>query len=128
MMMHRSVSGSQSLLHALDVTTASLCKSQCVIVRVNSFCISKQRFDHIVRRFLLQAPNLDDKVDFHYVAFVAVDGTLYELDGRKTGPLKCGDTTPDTFLTDAARECRRYMERDPDNIHFTLMALAAAEQ
>jgi hypothetical protein len=30
------------------------------------------------------------KVDLHFVAFVNVEGDLYELDGRKDGPLNLG--------------------------------------
>ena len=47
---------------------------------------------------LEQAPNLDDKVDYHFIAFVEKGGVLYELDGRKSGPINCGATTKDTFL------------------------------
>ena len=39
---------------------------------------------------VFQAPSLDDKVDFHFIAFVEKDGHLYELDGRKSGPVDCG--------------------------------------
>ena len=46
----------------------------------------------------LQAPSLDDKVDFHFIAFVEHDGRLYELDGRKSGPVDCGKIDGD-FLT-----------------------------
>ena len=47
---------------------------------------------------LLQAPSLEDSVDYHFVAFVEKDGNLYDLDGRKPGPLNCGSTTKETFL------------------------------
>lgn len=55
-----------------------------------------------------------------------------------------GPTTPETFLTvslslvifvtviiatlkDAAKVCQEFMTRDPDEIHFTIVALAAAQ-
>ena len=47
---------------------------------------------------LFQAPSLEDSVDYHFVAFVEKDGVLYDLDGRKPGPLNCGSTTKETFL------------------------------
>ena len=47
---------------------------------------------------LFQAPNLDDQVDFHFIAFVEKDGILYDLDGRKPAPVDCGPTSKETFL------------------------------
>ena len=47
---------------------------------------------------IFQAPSLEESVDYHFVAFVEKDGTLYDLDGRKPGPLNCGKTTKETFL------------------------------
>ena len=41
---------------------------------------------------------MDDKVDFHFIAFVEKNGHLYELDGRKTGPVDCGKIEGD-FLS-----------------------------
>ena len=37
-------------------------------------------------------------MDYHFVAFVEKDGNLYDLDGRKPGPLNCGSTSKETFL------------------------------
>lgn len=81
--------------------------------------------DNIAREGQTAAPSLEESVDYHFVAFVEKDGTLYDLDGRKPGPLNCGKTTKETFLKDAAKLCRSYMERDPENINFTVIALAA---
>ena len=37
------------------------------------------------------APQAEDKIDLHFVAFVkAADGELWELDGRRKGPIKRG--------------------------------------
>ena len=47
---------------------------------------------------MFQAPSLDDKVDFHFIAFVENNGHLYELDGRKAGPVDCGKIEGD-FLS-----------------------------
>ncbi|KAJ1544393.1 Ubiquitin carboxyl-terminal hydrolase isozyme L3, partial [Cladochytrium tenue] len=35
-------------------------------------------------------PNPEDDVDLHFVAFVAADGELYEMDGRKPFPINHG--------------------------------------
>jgi len=66
-------------------------------------------------------------VDYHFVAFVHVDGALYELDGRKEFPINHGPTTEQMFLKDAAKVCRQYIERDPDEVHFTIVALTVSE-
>lgn len=42
--------------------------------------------------------NSDEPVLHHFVVFVNHNNELYELDGRKSYPIKHGDTTDDTFL------------------------------
>lgn len=65
-----------------------------------------------------------EKVDNHFVAFVMRSGTLYELDGRKKGPIHYGTTTQETFLADACGVVRKeYMDKDPENMNFGLIAL-----
>lgn len=49
------------------------------------------------------------------------------LDGRKPAPINHGATTPDSLLNDAARICKEYMERDPNEMRFTVVALVASE-
>ncbi|XP_032878892.1 ubiquitin carboxyl-terminal hydrolase isozyme L3 isoform X2 [Amblyraja radiata] len=70
-----------------------------------------------------EAPSLDEKVDLHFISFVNVDGHLYELDGRKPFPINHGDTTVDSLLGDAIEVCKKFMQRDPDELRFTVMAL-----
>ncbi|XP_069701209.1 ubiquitin carboxyl-terminal hydrolase isozyme L3 [Periplaneta americana] len=73
-----------------------------------------------------EAPDANDPVNFHFVAFVHKDGDLYELDGRKSFPINHGPTSSETLLEDAAKVCKQYMERDPEELHFTVVALTAA--
>uniref|UniRef100_A0A0B6XYJ5 Ubiquitin carboxyl-terminal hydrolase n=1 Tax=Arion vulgaris TaxID=1028688 RepID=A0A0B6XYJ5_9EUPU len=70
-----------------------------------------------------QAPPVDEHVKSHFVAFVHVNGHLYELDGRKEAPIVHGKTTPDTLLQDAAEIIKKFMAREPDNVNFNVMAL-----
>jgi len=70
------------------------------------------------------APSLESSVDLHFVAFVNVDGNLYELDGRKNCPLNHGPSAPNSFLKDACKICQEYMDRDPGEMRFTVVALA----
>ncbi|XP_018337918.1 PREDICTED: ubiquitin carboxyl-terminal hydrolase isozyme L3-like [Trachymyrmex septentrionalis] len=74
-----------------------------------------------------EAPAEDVEVYHHFVAFVHKDGSLYELDGRKSAPINHGSTTPETLLDDAARVCKEYMEHDPNEVRFTVVALAVNE-
>ncbi|XP_078077716.1 ubiquitin carboxyl-terminal hydrolase isozyme L3 isoform X1 [Mustelus asterias] len=70
-----------------------------------------------------EAPSIDEKVDLHFITFVNVDGYLYELDGRKPFPINHGATTADHFLEDAVEVCKKFMQRDPDELRFTVVAL-----
>lgn len=79
----------------------------------------------IVQEGQTSAPGREDSVDYHFVTFVHVDGQLYELDGRKSGPVVVGPSCKETFLKDAAGACKQYMSRDPENINFTVLALTA---
>ncbi|XP_032385516.1 ubiquitin carboxyl-terminal hydrolase isozyme L1 [Etheostoma spectabile] len=51
-----------------------------------------------------------DKVNFHFIAFVNVNGQLYEFDGRMDGPVKHGATKDESFIMDASKVCRGFME------------------
>ena len=52
------------------------------------------------------------------------DGGLYELDGRKPFPIRHGASSDETFLHDAAAVCSQFMARDPNELHFSMLALA----
>jgi Ubiquitin carboxyl-terminal hydrolase, family 1. len=67
---------------------------------------------------------IDDQLETHFVAIVNVNGYLYELDGRKEKPVLHGETTAETFLKDSAKVVQKFMERDPDEVRFTILALA----
>nr|AAN18025.1 ubiquitin C-terminal hydrolase L1 [Danio rerio] len=67
-----------------------------------------------------------DKVNFHFITFVNVNGRLYELDGRIDGPVSHGPTKPDSFVMDAARVCREFMEREKGEVRFSAVALCKA--
>ncbi|KAM5180623.1 ubiquitin carboxyl-terminal hydrolase isozyme L3 [Mantella aurantiaca] len=71
-----------------------------------------------------EAPSLDDKVDLHFIAFIHLQGHLYELDGRKPFPVNHGQTTEDSLLEDAIDVCRKFMQRDPDELRFTVVAFS----
>ncbi|KAJ5101546.1 Ubiquitin carboxyl-terminal hydrolase isozyme L3 [Penicillium alfredii] len=77
------------------------------------------------------APEAEDSVDLHFVAFVrGLDGTLWELDGRRKGPLARGKLAEsDDALSEAALELgvRRFLRTEsqggnPD-LRFSLVSL-----
>lgn len=79
------------------------------------------------------APNADDKVDLHYVCFVKSEksGHLFEMDGRRIGPLDRGDLGPDEdVLSPAALEkgVKSFLKREEQagggDLRFSLIALA----
>lgn len=65
----------------------------------------------------------NEPVNNHFVTFIHKDGNLYELDGRKSSPINHGPTTADRLLEDAAKICRDFIAREPDNIGFNVVAL-----
>uniref|UniRef100_A0A3B5KRL7 Ubiquitin carboxyl-terminal hydrolase n=1 Tax=Xiphophorus couchianus TaxID=32473 RepID=A0A3B5KRL7_9TELE len=64
-----------------------------------------------------------EQVNFHFIAFVNVNGQLYEFDGKMNGPVNHGATKDETFVTDAAKVCRSFMEREKDEVRFSAVAL-----
>lgn len=74
-----------------------------------------------------ETPHIDDKVDLHFITFIEEHGSLYELDGRKPFPINHGPTSSETLLEDAVVICKTFMNRDPDELRFTVVALAKSQ-
>lgn len=78
------------------------------------------------------APSADDDIQFHFTTFVkGLNGHVYELDGRRSGPVDLGETVPDLpLLADSkvADRVKFYMDitDDRDKDKFAVMALAPA--
>mmetsp|Transcript_22237 Transcript_22237/g.33913 ORF Transcript_22237/g.33913 Transcript_22237/m.33913 type:complete len:271 (+) Transcript_22237:96-908(+) len=68
--------------------------------------------------------NIDDKVITHFIALVCVGDKLYELDGRKEGPILHGPTTQESLLKDSCKVIQKFMARDPEEARFAITALA----
>ncbi|CAN2388491.1 axon target recognition, partial [Pristimantis euphronides] len=69
-------------------------------------------------------PNEDD-VHFHFIAFTAVDGHLYEFDGLTSKPIDHGPTEG-TLLEDASKICKKFTERESGEVRFLSVALIKA--
>lgn len=72
------------------------------------------------------APAEDEEVNLHFVCFVQHDGALYELDGRKAGPINHGATSADRLLADAVAVVQtEFVARADGDLNFNVVALAA---
>ncbi|CAF0736199.1 unnamed protein product [Brachionus calyciflorus] len=71
-----------------------------------------------------EAPNLEECVDLHFIAFVEKDGDLYELDGALGQPLNHGPTGGD-LLEAFSNYFKNLIELNPDENRFNLIGLSA---
>ena len=69
-----------------------------------------------------------EQVDLHFVAIVAKEGKMFELDGRKVMPIEHGsfDEGKDDFKVKAAEVAKKFMDRDPNELRFTMLAMSDA--
>lgn len=74
-----------------------------------------------------EAPAAQSEVLFHFVALTKIGDELFELDGGKHSAVNHGKTSDDTFLTDAAAVCKKFMARDEKELRFSFMAISSAE-
>lgn len=76
------------------------------------------------------APQATDDVDLHYVCFVRTeDGALWELDGRRKGPIKRGELPggEDVLGPNAlAMGPLKFLEREGGDLRFSCVALAGS--
>ncbi|KAM3526605.1 hypothetical protein MY4038_006738 [Beauveria bassiana] len=74
------------------------------------------------------APDAQDDVDLHYVCFVkGSDGALYELDGRRKGPIRLGALSADEDVLSEkglALGPLKFLERAGGDLRFSAVALA----
>eukprot|EP00922_Rhytidocystis_sp_ex-Travisia-forbesii_P013095 GHVS01019626.1.p1 GENE.GHVS01019626.1~~GHVS01019626.1.p1 ORF type:complete len:234 (-),score=37.81 GHVS01019626.1:231-932(-) len=70
-------------------------------------------------------PTPDEKVDTHFIALVEVDGSLYELDGRKKFPINHGPCKPAALLQNAVRVVKEnFMDKNPSELRFSMIAIS----
>eukprot|EP01065_Artemidia_motanka_P053454 TRINITY_DN9917_c0_g1_i1.p1 TRINITY_DN9917_c0_g1~~TRINITY_DN9917_c0_g1_i1.p1 ORF type:complete len:234 (+),score=68.17 TRINITY_DN9917_c0_g1_i1:60-761(+) len=68
-------------------------------------------------------PDRHDKVDNHFICFVNSGGRLLELDGCMAGVIDHGETSQESFVSQAARIVKEdFMARVPGNLNFNLTA------
>ena len=70
-------------------------------------------------------PGVDEEINLHFVAFVEKDGDVWELDGRRAGPIRRGAVDGQGLMRSVARVVREeYVEKANGDLSFSLMALA----
>jgi len=74
-----------------------------------------------------KAPAADDDINLHFVAFVQVDGHLYELDGRKPFAINHSNSSSDTLLEDSVKVIEKIAQLNPDELRFTMLALVSKQ-
>ncbi|EGS21430.1 ubiquitin carboxyl-terminal hydrolase-like protein [Thermochaetoides thermophila DSM 1495] len=76
------------------------------------------------------APRAEEDVDLHFVCFVkGKDGGLWEMDGRRKGPIRRGDLEEgEDVLSERALELgpRKFLEREGEDLRFSCVALAGS--
>ncbi|KAH6604194.1 hypothetical protein Trco_007640 [Trichoderma cornu-damae] len=74
------------------------------------------------------APDAQDDVDLHYVCFVkGDDGSLWELDGRRKGPINRGSLGKDEDVLSGkglSLGALKFLEREGGDLRFSAVALA----
>ena len=75
------------------------------------------------------APDANDPVNLHFVAFVRANGKLVELDGRRQGPVEHSVDVPaqEDLLKAAVQFVQQYyVAANPDELGFNMIALSDA--
>lgn len=74
-----------------------------------------------------EAPQASECVEYHYISIIHNKNTIYEMDGRKHGPINHGPTTQETFLKDGVKVVQKFVDIDPSNPNFSVLAFVREE-
>ncbi|KAK1767900.1 peptidase C12, ubiquitin carboxyl-terminal hydrolase 1 [Phialemonium atrogriseum] len=120
-----------SLVTRLLETCSSLPPQERSLVLENSAELESV-YEEVATQGISSIPdNAEDEVDFHYVCFVKShkSGRLYELDGDRKGPIDRGvvvQPEEDVLAPGGLNAIREYIECEPGNTNFSLMALVCS--
>lgn len=71
---------------------------------------------------------VDERCNNHFVCITFHDGGVYELDGRKKFPVKHAECKAEDFGAEGLKVLKSYVDRDPSNPSFNIIALAGAPE
>lgn len=74
-----------------------------------------------------EAPSVDEEINLHFVTFIRSEGKIWELDGRRAGPICHGEGSKGTLLEDVAWVVQREYIEKADTINFSLMAIGPGD-
>ena len=70
-----------------------------------------------------EAPPASSPVEYHFISFIHNNCTIYEMDGRKHGPVNHGPTKNETFLKDAIQVVKKFVDLSTTNPNFSIQAV-----
>ncbi|RWS05069.1 ubiquitin C-terminal hydrolase-like protein [Dinothrombium tinctorium] len=115
-----TLSSFREFCQSFDATMKGLALSNSDVVKEvhNSFA-RQQMFE-----FDCRTANKDDDV-YHFIAYLPIDGRLYELDGLKDGPIDLGAIPENVDWVEVARPVieKRIKKYKEGEIHFNLMSI-----
>lgn len=72
--------------------------------------------------------SVQNECDSHFIAFVVVEGRLYELDGMKSAPVDHGPCTQEELAAKGSSVITQFMQRDPENLNFSMIVLTPVQE
>jgi len=104
-----------------DSQTKGIALSNSDLIKNAHNSFHKQSFFEIVH------DDKDEKEDaFHFISYVPHNGTIYELDGLKDGPINVGTyskDTPNSWLKTVVPEVQKRMQSYGNEVKFNLLAV-----
>lgn len=98
-------------------------RGECFIVDRNI----KEMHETTSRHGQSSLPDNQQQIDFHYTSIVPHRGHIIELDGRKSGPVNHGPCGSD-FIKSGLEVVKKFIESDPGNLHFSVLAFCSPPQ
>lgn len=70
-----------------------------------------------------EAPAASESVEYHFISIINHKNHVYEMDGRKKGPIRHQATSQDRFVMDAIELVKKFVGEDPMSTNFSIQAI-----